>query len=169
MTDTTTEAPQSPVRFDIIDAQIAWAEAEEAKGAMSAWRQGDWLTDDAPCGTAYCIAGHIAYDAGYRQVNVNSLKMVNIETGHKDWPWDIATRALGHADVMDRAFDQEHERVRQLIASGESGLSYPDGGAYYRCTDIFDATNTIAGLKWIRDTYARLEGVPTKYDAEVTA
>lgn len=50
---------RSTVNKELLEEAVAWAEAEASKGEMSQWDQGMWVTDGAPCGTAYCIAGHI--------------------------------------------------------------------------------------------------------------
>ena len=127
------------VRFDLIDEQIAWAEAEEAKGDMSAWNQSDWV-DNAPCGTAYCIAGHVVFS-------------------HPDV--EVVFPNLGYdASVGVVYFDGRPQLVAD-VAQEVLGLG--------TCcaSDLFDAYNTIDDLKYIRDGIAQGEKVATRYDEDL--
>lgn len=145
MSDETT-GYTGPVRFDLIDAEIAWAEAEEAKGEMSAWNQGNWVTTNAPCGTAYCIAGHLAAQDGWQPAQVQWWYGIDRENWRKARSrrkiWLLGADLLG---IKARRF-----------WGGEEDLPY-----------LFTSSNTVADLKRIRDNYARAEGYPTKYDQEV--
>jgi len=128
----------SAVRFDLIDEAIAWAEAEAAKGRMSAWRQDAWA-QEAPCGTAYCIAGHVAVLDGWRPVAVLS-----------DWRPSAGW------------FWRKGEHHAEMPAVGIEVLNLPTEGD----ADLFSSDNTIGDLKRIRDEYARDEGVPERYSSD---
>ena len=128
------------VRFDLIDKHIAWAEAEEAKGEMSAWNQQRWVTNDAPCGTAYCIAGHVAVEAGWKPVPYNGTFRKGGNTAFAD---AIGVEVLGLEGYT--VYDDD-----------------PDEPGY---PDLFLPLNGIVDLKRIRDEYAEEEGFPLKYSA----
>lgn len=132
MTDTATE-----VRFDLIDREIAWAEAETAKGELSAWNQQMWVVGDAPCGTAFCIAGHVAHDA---------------------------KRAEGaDFDPGDLVIDGEHVSA---IAANVLGLEVVEGPEYAVDARLFHAYNSLGDLKRHRDDYAEQVGEPRRYAPE---
>lgn len=152
MSTSTTEIPTPEVgryglvtaaapRLDIIDDQIAWAEAEEAKGEMSAWAQGNWVTSEAPCGTAYCIAGHVASSVGEPEF---------VEA----W-WDPNIRIEQHR----RTIGGESFHV-QAVAKAVLGLT--DRQAIL----LFSGGNGILTLKAARDDIAAASDLPRRYTDE---
>lgn len=49
----------------LLRKMVKWVEEQEALPRdRREWRQ-DWWAQPAPCGTAYCVAGKIATDAGH--------------------------------------------------------------------------------------------------------
>lgn len=74
MTDqTVTEGPN----IELLDAHIARIEGGKFLWDQSYWINPPWamtmadlakLTGDPPCGTAFCLAGDIAWQAGYRPI-----------------------------------------------------------------------------------------------------
>lgn len=83
-----------------LDDAIAWAQREQAGQHVDgepAWRQEWWLVVNE-CGTACCIAGRIALDAGYVPTKIGRsgdvLTMRHPETGHQDDPSSIAYRIV---------------------------------------------------------------------------
>lgn len=136
-----------PVRFDLIDAKIAWAESENEKPIGDClWNQAEWAQNTA-CGTARCIAGDTVIEVygigalrdiigGRGPEAVYDIKTVETEQGLETIS-DAATRILG-------------------IRKFESFDDYPE---------MFDPDNNLADLKRIRDAYARAEGYPEKYAA----
>lgn len=128
------------VRFDLIDQEIDWAETEESKGEMSAWDQGVWAVDYAPCGTAYCIAGHVAAGAGWRP----TVRL-----------YPSGAQVLDYANLIN---DDGEEREVDDISSEILGIdpcNYAD--------DLYSSDNTLEDLKRKRDNLAESEGVPTKW------
>lgn len=129
------------VRFDLIDQEIDWAETEEAKGEMSAWDQEVWAVDDAPCGTAYCIAGHVAAGAGWRPTVRLYLS---------------GSQELDYVNLInDDGEEWEVDAISSEILGIETTWNYAD--------DLFRSDNTLEDLKRIRDNFAESEGVPTKW------
>lgn len=138
-----------------IDELIDWAEAEEAKGEMSEWNQEDWVTDDAPCGTAYCIAGKVVSEAGYRLV-LNSQGTAIVVGSKTPLPY-IADQILGLSNGARDGFDLSNETLENL----------QENSRCYDPLDLYVASNSVNRLKHIRDNYALLSDRPLKYrDAE---
>lgn len=140
----------SGVRFDLIDDEIAWAESEKAKGVMSAWNQDEWAINYAPCGTAFCIAGHVAARVGHidwgTNGNARSVIAVTMPNGEDREIWSVATETLG-------------------LTAYQEWYPEEDGDMEgFNPGDLFSGSNSIRDLKRIRDQYAELEGVPTKYN-----
>lgn len=105
--------------FDLIDAVIEWAEEEDAKGPMSAWDQEIWGVEKS-CGTAYCIAGKVAANAGWRPAD-GSFSMLE-KDGVYELTSCVATEILGidHEDA-EYLFNAENslkelKEIRDAIA-----------------------------------------------------
>jgi hypothetical protein len=107
-----------------LDDAIAWAEREQAGQHVEGepiWKQTYWLVVNE-CGTACCIAGRIALDAGYVPTEIGRivghvLAMRHPETGHQDDPSSIAYRiVLG--DYADDPRSAPCEAMVELTAGG---------------------------------------------------
>lgn len=132
------------VDFAEIDRQILWAESESLLGEASQWEQSEWSTaqPEAPCGTAFCIAGHVAFEMG--------AQPAEIEDEH-DWS---LVRFLGETTPVS------------VLAAERLGIVHHEmsiGVLLFGKRSLFDGANTIEDLKQVRDRMAMMEGYPTKY------
>lgn len=128
----------SEVNIPLLRKAVEWAEAEAAKTEDCHWYQGSWaqdatnfriLREDFPqrygnlatCGTAYCIAGHVAASiAGEENIDLCQF-MVNVEGNEVAIP-DFAKEQLGLGDRQaDRLFNggnsiEDVRRIAEQIA-----------------------------------------------------
>lgn len=172
------EFTDTEVRFDRIDAQIAWAEQSaalseqegDASGQVNGarWNQDIWFEADADtdqyapgtvltveeCGTSCCIAGHAALDAGYRPT-------VKQREDHAYFASYIARYITSYITLTA---EDGSERKAADIATEWLGLGQYDQGISHPV--LFFADNTIEELKRIRDAYADHEHLPPRYTDE---
>lgn len=128
------------INLEPLDDAIAWAEREQAGQHIDGdpvWRQAYWLNLTGECGTACCIAGRIALDAGYVPVEVgpfgNVFQMRHPDTGHEGDPASIAYR---------------------IVLGRWSGSRYSE--PYEVMGDLAYSGNDLDDIRICRDTLARL-------------
>lgn len=80
---------ENTVNIPLLRKAVEWAEAEAAKGEMSAWDQTTFVETRALCGTAYCIAGYIG--------QMLDPAFVASAWSGEDLVSDVAAEALGIA------------------------------------------------------------------------
>lgn len=147
-----------------IDAHIEWARTEEAKGKLSAWYQGRWAKDDAPCGTAYCIAGHTMAQEGYFPVRDYGSGVRWVDPSaliDEHGPAEELSVASTAADLLGITQVKNHLQTaegRRTDALWDAGVDYE-----YANYNLFAANNTVADLERIRDDYAIVSGQSTRY------
>ena len=145
-----------PVNTEYLTRLLAWAEDEHEKalrGEPSQWDQSDWIDVEdiyyspdqeqalaawEPCGTACCIAGKVALEAGGRPaLKRSSSGFVHVSGSAVDLPdgrenvlvEDLAADILGlSSDVAALLFNGSNDihDLRVLISALNSGVTDRD-------------------------------------------
>lgn len=109
------------MRLDRVIAVVDWARGEyekERRGEPSRWYQQMWVATDewmrmagrsqnTPCGTSYCVAGHVAVEIlGLRPLVTDTGRAEKVTVDYEDrYIPDVAGEWLGlTVDEQDRLF-----------------------------------------------------------------
>lgn len=131
--------------YERLESAVKWAEVEAEKGNLSAWNQGGWAVQmndlmhsrfgpmasavmaslsEPLCETAFCIAGHVAYEAGL--VKSDSNGWISLEGG-ADWH-ETGKRLLDINEAQAHALfngANDIEQVRFVAEQIKAGVEEP--------------------------------------------
>lgn len=132
--------------YERLESAVKWAEVEAEKGPLGGWNQEMWAlpmkdllslrfpgtdaeavmasTTEPICESAFCIAGHVAYEAGL--VRTDRHGNPSLTTGEQ---WSAAGRRLLDINIhqADALFDGSNsiEQVRYIAEQIKAGVEEP--------------------------------------------
>jgi hypothetical protein len=117
---------------DIDNGAFRWSQETWISLPFPVRLRSQWATlfevTEPPCGTAMCLAGHVAWQAGYRPVWNESTRWALSKDGKSRDVAEIAAELLElDVDVAEWLFHGSNDRadlqlIRDRIASGEPPL-----------------------------------------------
>lgn len=97
---------------------IDWVRTEAALPVSeSQWNQGQWISPKLfgeSCGTAYCVAGYVAYLSGF-PIGSGSYPLVSTDLGSESIP-GVARRLLGLTDEEAEALFGANNGIGEIEA-----------------------------------------------------
>jgi hypothetical protein len=135
------------VKTDVLIDALAAIERDP-----STWNQGNWARKD-DCGTAYCLAGHIVNNAGYRFVWYPAIENVKVQlagTAQAQLP-DSVTDDFSFFDVDIASLAMELLGVEEVLTEHDD-LFGADNDLYA----LYRIGAELAGVKesWLREQVA---------------